>query len=66
MVRARQCFGFNNVAASVWRELAAPRTFEQLKQALLTEYEVEDERCATELRTLLDELCAKGLVAKSA
>jgi hypothetical protein len=58
-----QCFGFNNVASSVWRELEEPRRFEQLRDALLEQYEVEPEQCSRELRELLDHLVSKGLVA---
>lgn len=57
-----QCFGFNGVATSVWRLLEQPRSRVELEQALLAEYEVGPEQCATELAELLDELVAKGLV----
>jgi hypothetical protein len=39
---------------------------DQLVQALLAEYDVQPEQCATELGHLLDDLAAKGLVTKSA
>jgi len=61
--RAGECFGFNNVATSVWRELEQPKSFEQLRDALLEEYEVTPEQCASELRELLDNLTARGLLA---
>jgi hypothetical protein len=59
---AGECFGFNNVATSVWRELQAPKSFNQLRDTLLGQYEVEPEQCARELKDLLDDLCAKRLV----
>jgi len=59
---AGACFGFNSVATSVWRLLAEPRSFEQLRDALLDEYDVEIEQCASELRELLQDLSDKGLV----
>jgi hypothetical protein len=59
---AGECFGFNGVAASIWRNLERPKSFEQLRDALLEEYEVEPDRCATELGALLDDLSARGLV----
>lgn len=61
-VKAGECFGFNSVATSVWRELAAPKSFEQVRDALLEEYDVEPDQCARELRELLDDLTYKGLV----
>jgi hypothetical protein len=59
---AGECFGFNSVATSVWRELEQPRSFDQLRDALLGEYEVDSEQCARELQELLDDLSARGLV----
>jgi hypothetical protein len=60
--KAGECFGFNSVATSVWRNLEQPRSFEQLRDALLDEYEVEPERCSDELEALLQDLTARGLV----
>lgn len=59
---AGECFGFNNVAASVWRELAQPKNFEQLRDALLDEYEVQPDQCAEELGELLRDLADRGFV----
>lgn len=59
------CFGFNSVAAWVWRRLAEPATFDQLRDGLLAEYEVGGEQCVAELHALLDDLMAKGLVEKA-
>lgn len=59
---AGSCFGFNSVATSVWRQLDEPKTFEQLKQALLDQYEVDADQCARELKELLDTMTDQGLV----
>lgn len=59
---AGNCFGFNQVATSVWRRLAEPKTFDQLRDDLLNEYEVSREQCSNELKDLLDDMTAKGLV----
>lgn len=61
-VERGDCFGFNAVAASVWRALEMPRTFAELRDALLDEYDVTAEQCTAELEDLLDDLVAKGLV----
>ena len=62
---AGQCFGFNSVAASVWRRLAEPAEFDDLKQALLDEYDVGDEQCTEELKELMQVLVDRGLVRRS-
>jgi hypothetical protein len=59
------CFGFNPVAASVWRRLARPASFDDLKQALLNEYEVSVEQCTDELREFIQVLIDRGLVRHS-
>jgi hypothetical protein len=59
------CFGFNDVATSVWVLLKQPKSFEQLHDRLVAEYEVDPGRCDIELRQLLDDLSAKGLVTTS-
>lgn len=61
-VDAGQCFGFNSVATDIWRELEQPKTFDQLKTALLDQYEVAEEQCSAELRNLLAALEDEGLV----
>jgi hypothetical protein len=47
----------------VWRSLAEPRSFEQLRDALIADYDVSSEQCSAELKALLDEMVANGLVA---
>jgi hypothetical protein len=59
---AGECFGFNSVATSVWRELAEPKSFEQLRDALLQEYEVGPDQCSAELKALLQDLTQRGFV----
>jgi hypothetical protein len=56
------CFGFNSVATGVWRRLGSPKSFDELHQELLAEYDVDSEQCRTELGELLEDLLEKGLV----
>ena len=60
---AGNCFGFNEVATVVWRKLAEPRSFDELRDALVADYDVSTEQCSTELKALLDDLVARRLVA---
>ena len=59
---AGDCFGFNSVATSVWRQLEEPRTFEELRDALLDEYEIDQQQCAQELKELLENMSERGLI----
>jgi hypothetical protein len=60
------CFGFNSVAASVWRALEQPRSFDELKATLLGEYEVSPDECAIELEGLLGDMVEKKLIRAKA
>ena len=62
---AGDCFGFNGVATSVWRQLQEPKTFDELRDSLLQEYDVDQQRCARELQELLDDLSARGLIVSA-
>ena len=64
-IRAGTCFGFNLVAASVWRSLVKPRTFRELREELLEQFDVSAEQCTAELKELLDDLAAKGLIERA-
>lgn len=56
------CFGFNEVAATVWRLLEQPKSADELQLALENEFDVDPQRCRDELSELLDDLVGKGIV----
>lgn len=64
-VQSGSSFALNEVAASVWRRLSEPRSFEQLRDELVSDYDVPVEQCTRELHQLLDDLAEKGLVEKT-
>jgi Coenzyme PQQ synthesis protein D (PqqD) len=55
-------YGLDAVGARVWMLLREPRRVEDLRDLLLTEYEVESVRCERELLVLLEQLRAEGLI----
>ena len=59
---AGKCFGFNEVAAAVWRYLSEPRSFEEIELHLRHEFDVEANQCASELKELLKDMESKGLI----
>lgn len=60
--KAGTCFGFNTVAADVWRSLASPKSFDELRDELLIRYDVTTDQCTGELQELLDDMVAKRLI----
>ena len=61
-VATGQYFGLNEVGALVWECLENASSVGKLHQALLDAYEVESERCRSDLESLLMELADSGLV----
>ena len=55
-------YGMNPVGARVWDLLKQPQSVTELRNALLDEYEVEPERCESDLFGLLEKLRSEGLI----
>ena len=61
-LRSGTYYGLNSVGARVWNLIQQPRTIKQIRDTLLSEYNVEPERCERELFVLLKELSANQLI----
>ena len=59
------CFGFNAVAASVWRLIEQPRSQDAIEAALIEEYDVAPEQCRAEVGELLTDMQSRGLVRRA-
>lgn len=55
-------FGLNEVGTLIWKQVQQPRKVQEIRDAILREYEVPAEQCESDLFTLLKELSEKGLV----
>lgn len=55
-------YGLDDVGAAVWKLVQEPRRVNEIVELLLEQYEVDAERCTTDLLTLLSKLAALGLV----
>jgi hypothetical protein len=55
-------YGMNPVGARVWELLKQPTSVAALRDALLDEYEVDQERCAQDLLALLHKMHDEGLI----
>jgi len=55
-------FGLNEVGAAIWRLVAEPRPISGIVDAIVTQYEVERERCERDVVALIGEMMSRGLV----
>ncbi|KAF5031257.1 Coenzyme PQQ synthesis protein D [anaerobic digester metagenome] len=55
-------YGLNPVGAFIWEQIKEPRTIDQVRDAILAEYDVEKGECERDLLELLQEMTEKGLV----
>ena len=58
-------YGLNPVGSRVWSLLQKPRSVAELRDALVSEYEVEEKRCERDLLELLEKMAAEGLIEAS-
>ena len=55
-------YGLDAVGARIWSLIQEPRKVEEIRDILVSEYEVEQDRCERDLITLLQGLADEGLV----
>jgi hypothetical protein len=55
-------YGMNPVGARVWNLLKQPRSVAELRDVLLEEFEVDEERCGKDLLALLGTMQGEGLI----
>lgn len=64
-VERGNCYGMEQVTASVWQLLSSPQTLDQICARLVEIYDVDPQTCQTEVQTLIDDLEAEGLIRRS-
>lgn len=55
-------YGLNPVGAFIWEQIKEPKTIDEVRDAVLAEYDVEKGECERDLFELLRELVEKGIV----
>jgi len=58
----RRVLRLNPIGARIWNLIQEPRQVAQLQDQLLSEYEVDPARLATDVRELLADLAEHGLI----
>lgn len=55
-------YGLDAVGARIWDLIQQPRTVNEIRDAIVAQYEVEPDRCESDLLELLQKLAAQGLI----
>lgn len=55
-------YGLDTVGAYIWNFIQEPKVVDDIVTALLTEYDVEPDRCKHDLLALLQKLAKEGLI----
>ena len=62
-LRNSEYYGLSDVGVRIWELLQTPQTLSVIVDTVVAEYDVDRERAAADLTTLLEDLQARGLVA---
>lgn len=55
-------YELDSVGARLWDLIQEPRTFREVHRILLEEYDVDEERCRSDLESLFCDMASQGLV----
>ena len=55
-------YSLDPVGARIWQLIQQPRSVEEVRDTVLSEYDVEPDRCERDLITLLEKMLAEGLI----
>jgi hypothetical protein len=61
-VKSGVYYGLNEVGARLWNLIQQPKTVSEIRDAIVAEYEIEPELCDRDLKALLQQLEASGLI----
>lgn len=55
-------YGLNTTGKQVWQLIQEPRTVAEIRDHLVSEYDIDPDRCERDLQELLEKLREKGLI----
>jgi hypothetical protein len=61
-LKAGMYYGLDPIGTRVWNLIQEPKAVSYLRDVLISEYEVDAERCERDLKALCDELLHRGLI----
>lgn len=57
-----ECYGFDPIAAQIWKALAEPASVQSICSILLADYDVDRATCESQVLAFLEELRSEGVV----
>lgn len=63
-IEGGDCYGFNQVASTVWESLERTTTIDAICALLGEQFDVEEDRCRDEVVALINRLAQDGLVSE--
>jgi Coenzyme PQQ synthesis protein D (PqqD) len=61
-IKSGRYFGMQEVGALIWSMLEKPRTVGEIREAIMSEYEVDQETCEHELTSFLHQMESAALI----
>lgn len=58
-------YGLNPIGKRIWDLIENPKSFEDIVQVLLSEFEVSEDQCTREVRSFLDNAANMEIIIKS-
>lgn len=58
-------YGLNPIGKRIWDMLKEPKSFEEMTQILLQEFEVSEQQCRKEVQDFLDDAIKKDILRKA-
>jgi len=55
-------YGIEGVGAAVWKQIQKPTALARVRQAVLDEFDVQSEQCASDISKFLNDLNVQGLI----
>ena len=61
-LKAGVYYGLDSVGARIWALIQEPKTVDEIKDVILSEYDVAADQCKRDVLALLEELAAEDLI----
>ena len=55
-------YGLNEVGATIWDHIQSPKTFQEICDVIVAEYDVTPEGCASDIQDLLADMISANLI----